>query len=182
MFLYVSVYMQIQEHFSEHNWSSRWVILIILAHLAHLPQSYFSLIIIGFNTHNCSLFYLTNSQYCSDWRKKHGENWPMLMTFSLTAIAPITGLGKSRRIPSAFWDLRRKSIFPFSHAGFEKVDAFLGPNGTTHEIYSYERANFSLSDGAKQNFVGSIVFELWFFESFFIFSYFCIFPKNKILS
>ena len=94
------------------------MILIILAHLAHLPQSYFSLIIIGFNTHNCSLFYLTNSQYCSDWRKKHGENWPMLMTFSLTAIAPITGLGKSRRIPSAFLDLRRNLNFPFSHEWF----------------------------------------------------------------
>ena len=173
--------MQIQEHFSEHNWSSRWVILIILAHLAHLPQSYFSLIIIGFNTHNCSLFYLTNSQYCSDWRKKHGENWPMLMTFSLTAIAPITGLGKSRRIPSAFLDLRRNSSFPFSLAEFAKVGLLFGPNATMHEISSSERANFSLSDGAKQNSVGSILFNLGIFD-FFFFSHFFILSKKKLLN
>ena len=66
----------------------------------------------------------------------------------------------------------------FSHGAFAKVGKFLGPNDTTHEINSSERTNFSLSDGAKQNSVGSIVFELWFFESFFIFSHFCIFPKN----
>ena len=70
---------------------------------------------------------------------------------------------KSRRIPSAFWDLRRKSIFPFFHEWFGKVDKFLGPNGAKHEINSSERSNYSLSDGAKQNSVRSIVFELWFF-------------------
>ena len=45
-------------------------------------------------------------------------------------------LEKNRRIPSAFWDLRRKLIFPFSHEWFGKVDKFWGPNGTTHEINS----------------------------------------------
>ena len=33
--------MEIQEYFSEHNWSSGWVIWSILAHQAHLAQSYF---------------------------------------------------------------------------------------------------------------------------------------------
>ena len=42
----------------------------------------------------------------------------------------------SRRIPSAFRNLRRKSIFPFSHEWFAKVDQFLGPNDATHEIDS----------------------------------------------
>ena len=83
--------MQIQEHVSEHNWSSGWVILSILAHRAHLAQSYFSLIFSAFNTYNCSWFNLTNKKVCSDWRRKHGEKWPMLMTFFLTAIAAITG-------------------------------------------------------------------------------------------
>ena len=51
-------------------------------------------------------------------------------------------------------------MFPFSHEWFAKVDKFWGPNEPTPEINSSERANFSLSDGAKQNSVGSIVFEL----------------------
>ena len=72
-------------------------------------------------------------------------------------------LEKSRRIPSAFLDLQRNLIFPFSHGAFEEVDKLWGPNETTHEIDSSERANFSLSDGAKQSSVGLIVFESWFF-------------------
>ena len=54
--------MQIQEHVSELNWSSRWVILSILAHPAHLAPSYFSLIFSAFNTYNCSWFNLTNEK------------------------------------------------------------------------------------------------------------------------
>ena len=83
--------MQIQEHVSEHDWSSEWVILSILAHRAHLAQSYFSLIFSAFNAYNCSWFDLTNKKNCNDWRQKHGEQWLMLMTFFLTAIAAITG-------------------------------------------------------------------------------------------
>ena len=41
-----------------------------------------------------------------------------------------------------------------------KVGKFWGPSEPTHEINSIERTNSSLSDGAKQNSVGSIVFEL----------------------
>ena len=52
-------------------------------------------------------------------------------------------------------------VFPLSCEWFAKVGNFLGPNETTHEINSSERANFSLSGGAKQNSVGSIVFELF---------------------
>ena len=75
----------------EHNWSSGWVILSVLAHQAHLAQSYSSLIFSAFNTYNCSWFHLKNKKNFSDWRWKHAEKWPMLMTFFLTAIAAITG-------------------------------------------------------------------------------------------
>ena len=107
--------------------------------------------------------------------------FPHFLHFSQRSIFFIDHLEKSRRIPSAFWDLRRKLIFPFSHESFAEVGNLWSPNGATHEINSYERAKFSLSDGAKQNSVGSIVFELWFFESLF-FCIFCIFPKNEVLS
>ena len=101
---------------------------------------------------------------------------------SIKIVSALRCLEKSRRIPSTFWDLWRNWIFPFSREWFGEVGKFLGPNDTKYEINSSERANFSLSDGAKQNSVGSIVFELWFFESFFIFSHFCFFFKNEILS
>ena len=84
--------MQIQEHVSEHDWSSEWVILSILAHRAHLAQSYFSLIFSAFNAYNCFWDFQTNKKICSDWRQKHGEKWPMLTTFFLTATAAITGI------------------------------------------------------------------------------------------
>ena len=57
--------MQIEEHVSEHNWSSGWVILSIWAHRAHLAQSYFSLIFSAFNTYNCSWFNLTNKKFAA---------------------------------------------------------------------------------------------------------------------
>jgi len=60
-----------RKHVSEHSWSSGWVILSILAHLAHLAQSYFSLIFSAINTYNCSWFDLTNKKNFSDWRQKH---------------------------------------------------------------------------------------------------------------
>ena len=69
-----------------------WLNLNILAHLAHLAQSYFSLIFSAFNTYNCSWFNLTNKKNCSDWRQKLGEKWSMLTTFFLAAIAAITGI------------------------------------------------------------------------------------------
>ena len=49
-------------------------------------------------------------------------------------------------------------VFPLSCEWFAKVGNFLGPNETTHEINSSERADFSLLDGAKQNQVQSIAF------------------------
>ena len=54
-----------RKHVSEHNWLSGWVVLSILAHLAHLAQSYFSLIFSAVNTYN---FDLTNM------KKKVTEN------------------------------------------------------------------------------------------------------------
>ena len=51
----------IQEHVSEHDWSSGWVILSMFAHQAHLAQSYFSLIFTAFNAYNCSWFLQTNN-------------------------------------------------------------------------------------------------------------------------
>ena len=84
--------MQIQEHVREHNWSSGWVILSILAHRALLGQSYFSLVFSAFNTYNCSWINLTNKRICNDWSQTPLQKWPMLMTFFLTAIAAITGI------------------------------------------------------------------------------------------
>ena len=43
---------------SKHSWSSVWVILSILALLAHLALSYSSLILNAFNTYSCSWFNL----------------------------------------------------------------------------------------------------------------------------
>ena len=80
-----------KKHISKHSWLSGWVILNILAHLAHLAQSYFSLIFSATNTYNCSQFDLTNKKSCSDWRQKLGEKWTTLTTFFLTATAAITG-------------------------------------------------------------------------------------------
>ena len=90
-------------------------------------------------------------------------------------------LEKSRSFEdsSNFWDLQRKTVFPLLFEAFGKVAAFWGQNKSTHEIHSLERANLSLSNGAKQRSLRLLVFELWFFESFFIFY---IFPKNKELS
>ena len=51
-------------------------------------------------------------------------------------------------------------VFRFSFEWFGEVGKFFEPNGTMHEINSYERANSPLSDGAKQNSVQSIVFLL----------------------
>ena len=78
-------------HISEHSWLSCWAILSVLAHLAHLAQSYFSLIFSAINAYNCSQFDLTNNKICNDWRQKLAEKWPMLVTFFLTAISSITG-------------------------------------------------------------------------------------------
>ena len=45
-----------KKHVSEHSWLSGWVILSILAHLAHLAQSCFSLIFSAIYTYNCAWF------------------------------------------------------------------------------------------------------------------------------
>ena len=104
--------MQIQEHVSEHDWSSEWVILSILAHWAHLAQSYFSLIFSAINTYNCFWFDLTEKRKnFGDWSQKHGEKWPMLTTFFLTATAAITGIlwwkkykfVEFRKLKKMFW-------------------------------------------------------------------------------
>ena len=81
----------IRKHVNEHSWSSVRVILSILAHLAHLAQSYFSLIFSAINTFNCFWFNLTNGEICNEWGRRLGEKWQMLTPFFLTAIAAITG-------------------------------------------------------------------------------------------
>ena len=43
-----------KKHVSEHSWLYGSVILSILAHLAHLAQSYFSMIFSAINTYNYS--------------------------------------------------------------------------------------------------------------------------------
>ena len=48
-----------RKYVSEQSWFSGWVFLNILAHLAHLDQSYFSLIFNAINTYNCFWFDLT---------------------------------------------------------------------------------------------------------------------------
>ena len=50
-----------KKHVSKHSWLSGWVILNILAHLAHLAQSYFSLIIsdgLCFSVMTCAFKYI----------------------------------------------------------------------------------------------------------------------------
>ena len=81
----------VRKHVNEHSWLCGWVILSILAHLAHLAQSYISRINSATNTCKCSWFDLTSRKICSDWKQKLGEKWPMLTTFFLTATAAITG-------------------------------------------------------------------------------------------
>ena len=50
------------KHASEHSWLFGWVILSILAHLAHSVESYFSLIFSATSTYNCSWFDLINEK------------------------------------------------------------------------------------------------------------------------
>ena len=51
-----------RKHVSEHGWLFVWMILSILAHLAHLAQSYFSLIFSTINTYNCSKLILVDKK------------------------------------------------------------------------------------------------------------------------
>ena len=51
-----------RKHVIEQSWLSGWIILNILAHLAHLAQFYFSLIFSAINTYNCFWFDLTNKK------------------------------------------------------------------------------------------------------------------------
>ena len=74
---------------SKYSWLFGWMILSILAHLAHLAQSFFS----DFQRNqyiNCPWFDLTNQKIYSDWKQKLGKKWSMLPTFFLRAIAAIT--------------------------------------------------------------------------------------------
>ena len=81
-----------RKHVSKQSWLSGWIILNILAHLAHLARFYFSLIFSAINTYNYFHFDLIDKKDFNDWRQKHGEKWPMLTTFFLTATAAITGI------------------------------------------------------------------------------------------
>ena len=51
-----------RQHVSEQRWLCGWIILDILAHLAHLARFYFSLIFSAINTHNCFWFDLINKK------------------------------------------------------------------------------------------------------------------------
>ena len=55
------------------------------------------------------LIFSNKWKICSDWRRKHGEKWPMLMTFFLTAIAAITGILKITTQKSQIWFLSFQS-------------------------------------------------------------------------
>ena len=101
-----------RKHISEHSWLSGWVILSILAHLAHLAQSCFSLIFSAINTYNYFQFDLIDKKDFNDWRQKHGEKWPMLMTFFLTATAAITGIFH-------WWNMQVNNIYDIAK---ERVD------------------------------------------------------------
>ena len=87
---------------SEQSWLSDWIILIVLDHLAHFAQSYFSLIFSAINKYNCSWFDLIHKKICSDWRQKLGEKRPMLTTFCVPK-AKIKGLIKSVRKSFNWW-------------------------------------------------------------------------------
>ena len=52
-----------KKHVSEHSYLSGWVILSVLAYLAHLAKSYFSLIFSAIYTYNCAWFDLTNKKH-----------------------------------------------------------------------------------------------------------------------
>ena len=74
-----------KKHISEHNWMPGWVILSVLAHLAHKAVLFFS-------DFQCNqyiqllLIWSKKWKNCSDWRQKLGDQRPMLTTF-LMAIA-----------------------------------------------------------------------------------------------
>ena len=53
MILFIFEHVNTRKHASEHSRLSGWVILNILAHLAHLAQSYFSLIFSATTIYNC---------------------------------------------------------------------------------------------------------------------------------
>ena len=81
-----------------------WVILSILAHLAHLAQSYFSLIVSAIKTYNCD-----NLQWL-----KLGGKWPMLTTFFLNHCDSFYLLDKIQNywIYSLRWTSKKKRTDP----------------------------------------------------------------------
>ena len=95
----------------------------------------------------------------------------------------VPNLEESQRFEESKTEFREEKLFPlFSWGVLRKLVLFWGLNGTTHEIDGKERADFSLSDGAKQNSLRSTVQELWCFYSFFIFDIFLIFSNNQYFS
>ena len=57
----------------------------------HLVQSIHTIAFSAINTYNCFWFKVANIRNFNDWRLKHGEKWPMLTTFFLTATVALIG-------------------------------------------------------------------------------------------
>ena len=87
--MFGSAHANAKKLYSEHSWLSGWVNLSILAHLAHLAQSYFS--DFQCNQYIQLLLIWSNKKKFQWLTQKHGEKWLMLTTFFLTATAAITG-------------------------------------------------------------------------------------------
>ena len=73
----------------------KWAYLVICLHdfVYFSSSSWFGSVLIfnAINIYNCFWFDLIKKKF-NDWRWKHGENWPLLTTFFLTATAAITGI------------------------------------------------------------------------------------------
>ena len=82
-------YANTRKHVSEQSWLSGWIILNILAHLAHLPQSYFSLFFSAINTNNCFWFDLTNKKNSVTEDKSMVKSHQCLWLFSSRRQPPL---------------------------------------------------------------------------------------------
>jgi len=158
-----------RKHVSEQSWLSGWIILIILAHLAHLAQSYFS-----------SLKYISGIEvFPVATTAFGGENFPLFLEIVLTKDYFILS-GKKSKSVFDFLTYSRKTGFSFS---YEKVGNLLRANEPSNEIDRVSKFDNFLSFGAKQNALWQMFFALWFFkdficensnEIFFNFLWFCV--------
>ena len=78
-----------RKHVCEQSWLSGWIFFNILAHLAHLAQSYFSLIFSAINTYNCFWFDLTIKKNLVTEDKSMVKNDQCLRLFSSRRQPPL---------------------------------------------------------------------------------------------